>query len=548
MLLLPLTLLVSALLPFQDLRAQWDTLRDGKDLKPRLDAVRAIVQNAAAENKCGNIVGELLEFAVKATTPPELRVAIAAELSACKDAKTPREIGAGLGKGQLFEQRFLMDCAQHFADEALDKDIRDTVLKGDESSLREYAVRTLVAHKYMAALPVMEAIVKDGKDREVLAAAVWGISQLRRNTPEWGAWEEKLVGLVTSKQESLRLAALAELAQGQNASHEPIFKAALAAPEWPARSIAIEWMVRQKSKSAVTALIEQFQKEQPGSRLHSDFAKQLGKLTGMPLGDDSARWAEWWSNSAETFEFPKSAGGARSKDAAKAAPPSGTSVAPRFYGMEINSLRVIFVIDVSGSMLDAVAELPKEYSHESGAKPSRIDVAKFELSRIVQALSPGSAFNIISFSTGVDAWMDGLQEALTGGKAGGKASGGPKSGREKEKSEKDIEKEKAKAAALDAELRKKAQGYIDGLGANGGTNLYDAMSLAFEDPLVDTIIVLSDGNPSAGTVIDPVLIREDVKRWNTVRKIKIHTVSIGTDFDLLKLLAQDSGGEHSFYR
>jgi DNA-binding protein Fis len=195
-----------------------------------------------------------------------------------------------------------------------------------------------------------------------------------------------------------------------------------------------------------------------------------------------------------------------------------------------------------------VAELPKEYSHESGAKPSRIDVAKFELSRIVQALSPGSAFNIISFSTGVDAWMDGLQEALTGGKAGGKASGGPKSGREKEKSEKDIEKEKAKAAALDAELRKKAQGYIDGLGANGGTNLYDAMSLAFEDPLVDTIIVLSDGNPSAGTVIDPVLIREDVKRWNTVRKIKIHTVSIGTDFDLLKWLAQDSGGEHSFYR
>jgi len=144
--------------------------------------------------------------------------------------------------------------------------------------------------------------------------------------------------------------------------------------------------------------------------------------------------------------------------------------------------------------------------------------------------------------------MDGLQEAITGGKTGGKAAGGPKSGREKEKSEKDIEKEKAKAAAFDAELRKKAQGYIDGLGANGGTNLYDALALAFEDPLVDTIIVLSDGQPSAGTVIDPVLIREDVKRWNTVRKIKIHTVSIGTDFDVLKWLAQDSGGEHSFYR
>lgn len=546
--LLQLTLLLAALVPIPNQNANWDALRDAKDLKPRLDAVRAIVQEAAAENQCGKVVGELLDFAVKATTPAELRKAIADELAACKDNKTPREIGSRLGKGQSFEQRFLLDCAQHFTDEALDKDIRDKLLKGDDTSLREYALRTLVSHKYMPALPVMEAIVKDAKDREVLAAAVWGVSTLRRNTPEWGAWEEKLLGLVNSKIDSLRLAALAELAQGQDAAHEPIFRTALSSPEWPARSIALEWMVRQKSKSAVTAMIEQFQKEQPGSRLHSDFAKQLGKLTGMPLGEDSARWAEWWKNSAETFEFPKNAGGARSKDAAKTPPAGGTSVAPRFYGVEINSLRVIFVIDVSGSMIETVAELPKEYRHESGAKPTRMDVAKFELSRIVDALTPGSAFNIISFSTGVDAWMDGLQEALTGGKAGGKAAGGPKSGREKEKSEKEIEKEKAKAAAFDAELRKKAQAYISGLGANGGTNLYDALALAFEDPLVDTIIVLSDGQPSAGTVIDPVLIREDVKRWNTVRKLKIHTVSIGTDFDVLKWLAQDSGGEHSFYR
>jgi len=542
--LLQLTLLLTALVPIPNQNANWDALRDAKDLKPRLDAVRAIVQEAAAENQCGKIVGELLDFATKATTPPELRVAISNELAACKDARTPREIGARLGKGQVFEQRFLLDCAQHFADEVLDKEIRDKVLKGYNASLREYALRTLVAHKYSAALPVMEAIVKDGKDTEVLAAAVWGVSRLRRDTPEWGAWEERLVALVTSKQESLRLAALAELAQGQDAAHEPIFRTALAAPEWPARSIALEWMVRQKSKAAVSALIEQFQKEQPGSRMHNDFAKQLAKLTGMPLGTDSVRWAEWWKNSAESFEFPKNAGGARSKDAAKAAPPGGTSVGPRFYGVEINSLRVVFVIDLSGSMIETVAELPKEYRHESGAKPTRIDVAKFELSRIVEALAPGSAFNIISFSTGVDGWMDGLQEVLGGGKPGG----GPKSGREKEKSEKEIEKEKAKAAQLDAELRKKAQGYIDGLGANGGTNLYDALALAFEDQLVDTIIVLSDGQPSAGTVIDPVLIREDVKRWNTVRKIKIHTVSIGTDFDVLKWISSDSGGEHSFYR
>ena len=46
--LLQLTLLLSALVPLQDQRAQWDALRDAKELKPRLDAVRAIVQDAAA--------------------------------------------------------------------------------------------------------------------------------------------------------------------------------------------------------------------------------------------------------------------------------------------------------------------------------------------------------------------------------------------------------------------------------------------------------------------------------------------------------------------
>jgi len=65
---------------------------------------------------------------------------------------------------------------------------------------------------------------------------------------------------------------------------------------------------------------------------------------------------------------------------------------------------------------------------------------------------------------------------------------------------------------------------------------------------VDTLFVLSDGQPSAGKETDPAVIRADVQRWNATRKLRIHTVSVGTDFEILRWLAQDSGGEHRFVR
>jgi len=44
------------------------------------------------------------------------------------------------------------------------------------------------------------------------------------------------------------------------------------------------------------------------------------------------------------------------------------------------------------------------------------------------------------------------------------------------------------------------------------------------------------------------VIRADVQRWNATRKLRIHTVSVGTDFEILRWLAADSGGEHRFVR
>jgi len=55
---------------------------------------------------------------------------------------------------------------------------------------------------------------------------------------------------------------------------------------------------------------------------------------------------------------------------------------------------------------------------------------------------------------------------------------------------------------------------------------------------------MSDGEPTSGEVIDPYRIREDVAFWNQHRKIKIHTIAIGGNLEVLEWLAKDAGGTY----
>ena len=179
------------------------------------------------------------------------------------------------------------------------------------------------------------------------------------------------------------------------------------------------------------------------------------------------------------------------------------TVTAKFFGIRIISHRVIFIIDTSGSMVDRV------HGRMVGRRgATRIDVAKEELSKSIKALGDGALFNIYSFSSGVGRW---LKKGIT--------------------------------SASDSS-RKSALTFVERLGAGGATNLYDTIKLAFEDPDVDTLYVLSDGEPTAGAEIDPHRIRDDVKFWNRHRRIKIHTIAVGGTLEILEWLAADSGGEH----
>jgi uncharacterized protein with von Willebrand factor type A (vWA) domain len=82
----------------------------------------------------------------------------------------------------------------------------------------------------------------------------------------------------------------------------------------------------------------------------------------------------------------------------------------------------------------------------------------------------------------------------------------------------------------------------------GGTNIYDALELAYRDAAVDTIYLLTDGDPTAGKVVDPGIVGDEVRRWNLRRQVVIHSIAVGQESPLLRRIATESGGVYKVVR
>jgi HEAT repeat protein len=151
-----------------------------------------------------------------------------------------------------------------------------------------------------------------------------------------------------------------------------------------------------------------------------------------------------------------------------------------YYNYKIFSDRILFIVDVSGSM-----NWP-DYS------PNRIAVAKRELIKAIKALDEKSLFNIGTFAGHVSMWQKKGEVEAT------------------------------------ADNKEKALEWVEGaLKARGGTNTWGALEDGFElNPRIDTIYFLSDGLPSAGKLEIPEEILIRLRYLNRFRKVIINTVAI----------------------
>jgi hypothetical protein len=101
-------------------------------------------------------------------------------------------------------------------------------------------------------------------------------------------------------------------------------------------------------------------------------------------------------------------------------------------------------------------------------------------------------------------------------------------------------------------------GWTRTLNAYGRTNIYDALAVVLNKcvqhggrgakgaMLVDSILLLSDGLPTEGRILDPFVLAQRIEQVNQLARVAIHTVGVGHDHSkaLLEALSLASGGRY----
>jgi HEAT repeat protein len=274
--------------------------------------------------------------------------------------------------------------------------------------------------------------------------------------------------------------------------------------DWRVRAAAIEACLNLRERACIGWLIDRLAGEK--GRLKWDAYVALVDLTGNDLGLEAKSWRPWWEANRETFQVkPRGKKG-------KPAPPEDGLTKASFFKVPILSNRIVFVLDLSGSM--------REPSPDKAT--TKLDAAKRGMIETIRSLDADTRFGILGLGSDEDGAY-ALREKKTW---------------------------HGRLALLPAspELKADAERFVSKLEAKGWTNLYDALELAMSDPDVDTIFVYSDGGASRGVFYSNGEVLEHLARFNRFRKIVLHTVEVPGERNpednrrLLARLAEESGG------
>jgi len=293
----------------------------------------------------------------------------------------------------------------------------------------------------------------------------------------------------------------------------------LAHENWLVRSSAAATLARLRSKAAIEPLIDRIEKEE--GRTRSDVGQALTSLTGQDFHGNVTLWRKWWKDNGATFEVVENPEEKSFVDEAQ------EQRGVTFFGITTDSQRVLFVLDLSGSM-DFSMTPKNNPDDEAGREPdmpgkgemSRLEAAKRDLIKAIGGLRDGAKFNLVLFASDVWTWADEL-------------------------------------IVMAPDKRSQLTSFIESSDAVGGTNIYGALERAldlagavggdtFVDPAIDTIYLLTDGKASVGTTTDREEILSFVRARNQSAHITIHTIGLSDAHDavLLRRMAEENNGRY----
>jgi len=314
-----------------------------------------------------------------------------------------------------------------------------------------------------------------------------------------------------------------------------------------------EAMKEKKDKRSVRPLIKAFGIWKPrGGRPFKAIVDALHEMTGETF-TEVADWENFWDPRETTFDT----GTVKKKEA-------GTVLrnAPKLFGSEVVSKKVVIIIDVSGSMHirdpggneggeegeepagdgSVVRKKPKKPVKPAGPQPGdpdykkkpctdcssgscpsdanlpkhrmRIERAKVQLIRLVNAFRSDVRFNLVKFSTAAAAWKPTQVVNATPGN---------------------------KADSIK---------FIKDLKPAGVTQAYKSLVEAFKCSEADTIYFISDGSPTddAGQPLATAArqaVLDKISQLNKFRKVKINTIGLrGSSASFMQALAGLTGGKY----
>lgn len=285
---------------------------------------------------------------------------------------------------------------------------------------------------------------------------------------------------------------------------------------WQVAAVAVDALERVGGSTAVGVLVDALSEAE--GRLRTDVNRALATLTGEDFHENGPRWRQWWRANRATYRGRPAIADPDAIAAGRKRSWMNRTRGVAFYGIATSSKRVVYILDISGSMNERATRAETVASDgDADPEPRRIDAAIAALDRSITALDDDATFNIVFYQTTVVSWR--------------------------------TEQVAATPANRDA-ARKWARGIV----ARGGTNLFGAIEHAFAlsgrstldarfPTAADTFFVLSDGQPTVG-LVDADAIVDAVRRLNRFRRVCIHTIAVGegADAPFLARLAEATGG------
>jgi len=372
------------------------------------------------------------------------------------------------------------------------------VLSGNNVVARQRAMITLKEDAGMtqALLGGLVQIAKNRIDRSpaTQSSDPFLVEMVRLvGTVDAGESHEFLINLLDGPHTAIAMIAADTLGQNRRLAAIDKIQSLAKRPEYLAsygfRFNVIRSLAKMNSPDAFAA-IDQLKNGLDG-QLRFECDKLLTGITPATFDDDRAAFDRWTQSKAQKIKLASTGSDSQSRERIILAP-------SQYYGIDIHAKRMLFILDISGSMDEAEYDL------------SRLNLAKRELFRVIGQLPNDCEFSIMVFNTSIDVWHRQLVVATDHNK-------------------------------------REAIAFLTRLGAGYQTNTHGAIRTALEfDNQLEAIYLLTDGRPTVGAIIYPPAIVEDVIFQNQFRHLNINTIGIAVDGPMkqfLEALAENGAGE-----